>query len=138
MNKKIAKRPVWIWITTAVAILFGLATLKSGGQVLFIDGDARQAAGDYVPFVLWFNFTAGFAYVMAGGGLWGRYRWAAWLSMLIAASTLLVFAAFGIHILNGGLYEVRTVVAMSMRSLIWIAISFFAYRNLIKNARQDT
>ena len=41
-------------------------------------GAARQAAGHYVPFVLWFNFLAGFAYIVAGVGLWMRRRWAAW------------------------------------------------------------
>ncbi len=51
-----------------VSILFGLVTLKTGGQTLFtIDG--QNAAGDYVPFVLWFNFTAGFFYIITGIGI---------------------------------------------------------------------
>ena len=60
---------------------------------------ARAAAGDYVPFVLWFNFLAGFAYIVAGAGLFLWRQWAVKLSLFIALATLLVFAAFGIHIL---------------------------------------
>ncbi len=34
---------------------------------LLFDGEAaRTAAGAYVPLVLWFNFIAGFAYVITG------------------------------------------------------------------------
>lgn len=111
-----------------IAIGFGLLTIKEGGAVLFGDGAARTAAGDYVPFVLGFNFLAGFAYVIAGAGLWLRRRWAVWLALAIAAATAAVFAAFGVHIYAGGAYELRTVIAMSVRTLVWATISFIAWR----------
>ncbi len=44
------KRPIWVWITTIIAVVFGVMTIKSGGSVLFIDGEARHAAGNYVNF----------------------------------------------------------------------------------------
>ena len=44
----------------------------------------RAAAGNIVPFVLWFNFIAGFAYVIAGCGLFLWKHWAAVLSAAIA------------------------------------------------------
>ena len=44
-----------------VAVLFGLLTVFSGGRTLFGGEGARLAAGAIVPFVLWFNFVAGFA-----------------------------------------------------------------------------
>ena len=50
-----------------VAVLFGAATVASGGNVIF--GSGAAAAGSYVPFVVWFNFLAGFVYVAAGIGL---------------------------------------------------------------------
>jgi hypothetical protein len=58
-----------IWVAAALAVGFGLLTIKEGGTVLFGPADARRAAGNYVPFVLWFNFLAGFAYVVAGVAL---------------------------------------------------------------------
>ena len=128
MSFLLATRSASLWVVTIIAILFGLLTIKSGGAVLFFDGVARENAGNYVPFVLWFNFLAGFAYLVAGFGLWKQQRWAAWLAILIWVATLLVFALFALHILNGGSYEQRTVIAMSLRSLVWMFIAVYAYR----------
>jgi len=127
---------LWIWTASIVAILFGLLTIREGGAVLFWSADARRAAGQYVPFVVWFNFLAGFAYVIVGLGLWFRQRWAAGLAFGVAAATLAVFVAFGIHIAGGGGYEARTVVAMSLRSAVWIAIAAVAYRLLWRTHRR--
>ncbi len=109
-----------------VALLFGLLTIASGGRALFGDEAARKAVGHAVPFVLWFNFAAGFAYCVAGIGLLMQRRWSVWLSALIAAATVLVFLAFGAHVLLGGAYEMRTVGAMTLRSLVWIGIAVVA------------
>lgn len=106
-----------------VAILFGLMTIKEGGAVLFGNEAALAAAGSYVPFVLWFNFLSGFAYIAAGVGLWLQQRWAVWLAIAIAAAIMIAFAAFGIHINTGGAYEQRTLVAMSMRTAVWFVIA---------------
>ncbi len=113
-----------------LAIAFGLLTIASGGRTLFGGDAARQSAGAYVPFVLWFNFAAGFAYVVAGAGLWLARQWAARLAAAIAAATLLVFAAFGVHVMTGGAYEMRTVAAMTLRSVVWLAIAWLASRRV--------
>ncbi len=123
-----------IWAISLVAAGFGLLTIKEGGAVLFGNEAARAAAGNYVPFVLWFNFAAGFAYVVAGIGLWMQQRWAAWLAIAIAAATALTFLALGAHIFSGGAYELRTVIAMSLRTLVWAAISACAWRCLLQRS----
>ena len=127
-------RGVWIWAISLVAVGFGLLTIKEGGTILYGAAAARGAAGNYVPFVLWFNFLAGFAYVVAGIGLWRQQRWAAWLAVAIAAATALTFAAFGAHVVSGDAYEQRTVIAMSLRTLVWTAIAVVAYRRLLRNS----
>jgi len=121
------KRMLMIWPAMIIAIVFGIMTIKSGSAVLFVDGEARLAAGNYVGFVLWFNFLAGFLYIIAGIGLWTKQVWASKLAILIAVLTILVFAAFGIHIFMDGSYEIRTVIAMTLRSVIWITIAMVAY-----------
>jgi hypothetical protein len=88
----------------------------------------------YVPFVLWFNFLAGFAYVIAGVGLWMRRRWAAWMAVAIAVATALVFLAFGVHVALGGAWERRTVIAMTLRTLVWVGIAAMAWRRSTANA----
>ncbi|MCM2333197.1 MAG: hypothetical protein NDI82_04535 [Anaeromyxobacteraceae bacterium] len=106
-----------------LAVAFGIATIVSGGRVLFGSDAARAAAGQVVPFVLWFNFLAGFVYVGAGVGIARACRWAVVLSLGIAAATALVFLALGVHILAGGSFEQRTVAAMVLRLGVWIAIA---------------
>lgn len=127
-----SERSIGLWIIASVAILFGLLTIKSGGSVLFIDGPARLAAGNYVPFVVWFNFLAGFVYIIAGAGLWKQKHWAVWLSIFIALATLVTFIIFGIVALNGEPYEVRTVAAMSLRTIFWSLIAILSYRKMIQ------
>src|SRR3989338_2577030 len=121
-----------IWAISLVAVGFGLLTIKEGGMTLIGNKAAVSAAGNYVPFVLWFNFMAGFAYVVAGIGLWLQQRWAVWLAIAIAAATALVFAAFCVHVAIGGLYEKRTVIAMSMRTLVWATIAAIAWHRLLR------
>ena len=123
---------LWMRAISVIAIGFGLLTIKEGGAVLFGNEAALTAAGNYVPFVVWFNFVAGFAYVVAGVGLWRQRRWAAWMAFVIAMATALVFAVFGVYIFTGGVHEMRTVIAMSMRTIVWVIIAVIASRAVLR------
>lgn len=111
-----------------VALVFGLVTIVSGGKVLFGGEAAREAAGNYMPFVVGFNFLAGFAYVIAAVGLARGRLWAARLALGIAAATALVFIYFGLFALSGAPFEMRTVGAMTLRTALWAGIAWFACR----------
>jgi len=126
------QRGFLIWAISLVAVGFGLLTIKEGGTILFGDEAARATAGNYVPFVLWFNFLAGFAYVVAGAGLWLCQRWAVWLASAVAAATFFAFAALGEYVDSGAAYEQRTVVAMSLRTLVWVMIAAIAWRGVVR------
>lgn len=117
-------------ITGGVAIAFGLLTVVSGGTTLL----GALEMGAVVLFVLWFNTLAGLAYVVAGLGLWQGRRWAYPLSLAIFAATLLVFVAFGLHVAQGGAFEMRTVYAMTLRSAVWGAIALVARQLLTRQA----
>ena len=135
MNTK--NRPLWLWPIIIIAFGFGALTIKSGGAVIFFDGPARVAAGNYLNFVVWFNFIAGFFYILAGLGFLLQKEWTAKLAITIAAATILVFAAFGIHILMDGAFEMRTVIAMTLRSVIWTSFAtaaYFYYKNFKTNS----
>lgn len=106
-----------------LAIGFGVMTIKSGGFALFGGVEGKDFAGRYVPFVLWFNFIAGFFYVISGIGIILKTKWALKSSIALAALTLLVFLTLGIHIFLGNPYETRTIGAMSIRTIFWIFIS---------------
>jgi hypothetical protein len=125
-----SKRDVLLGTAAVIGILFGLLTLASGGRALLGAEEARQSVGAYVSFVLWFNFVAGFFYVVAGVGIWLRRRWSVPLAAMIALATALVFAAFGLHVLSGGAYESRTTAAMALRTVVWAAIAWTGWSKL--------
>ncbi|MEQ8449657.1 MAG: hypothetical protein RIB97_08210 [Nitratireductor sp.] len=113
-------------IAAGVAVAFGALTIVSGGRVLFGGTAAQAAAGNVVPFVLWFNFLSGFAYVLAGIGIVLGRRWAPLLAVALAAAIGTVFALFGLYVLQGGAFETRTIGAMSLRLVVWSLIAAVA------------
>jgi hypothetical protein len=116
-------RPRWALAAALIAVAFGTVTVFVGGKTLFGPPAERVAAGNIVPFVLWFNFIGGFAYIIAGCGVFLWKRWAAQLSAVIAIATMAVFAALGVYIFLGGAFEARTIAAMTVRSIVWISIA---------------
>lgn len=117
-------RPRALTVAAAMAVIFGLLTIISGGRAIFGGVDM----GAVVPFVLRFNFLAGFAYVLAGIGLWRGTVWAPLLSLGIAVATLAVFVAFLWQVWHGGAWEARTMGAMILRTGIWTVIAALALR----------
>ncbi len=101
------------------AVLFGVATLISGGNNIFLLQSDAEPTERIVPFVLYFNFAAGFAYVAAGAAFILHRRWASTLAIAIATATLLVFTGLGVWILMGYPYELKTVLAMTIRAVFW-------------------
>src|SRR5690606_41553998 len=63
--------PRWTRPAAIAAAVFGAATVASGAGVLFGPKEVKAAAGAVVQFVLWFNFLAGFAYLV---GAYALYR----------------------------------------------------------------
>jgi hypothetical protein len=123
-----AFKPTWPLRAAALfAAVFGALTIRSGASVLF-GGEMALTAGDYVPFVVWFNFLAGFAYLAAGAGLWLGRRWAVWLAVALAVATLAAFAAFGLYVAAGAPFEPRTVGARGARRATWAAIAVLGCR----------
>ena len=111
-----------------LAIVFGAATVISGGNVLFGPDVVQEMAGRFVPFVVWFNFIAGFFYIAAGLAIWPGHRWALGLSIAIVVATALVAVAFGAWVIHGGGFEMRTVGALAFRFGVWAAIAWAVFR----------
>lgn len=86
--------------------------------------------GDAVPFVLWFNFLSGFVYVLAGVGIVMGRRWGVLLAIGLVVTIAAVFALFGLYVFQGGAFEMRTVGAMSLRLVVWVAIAALAARRI--------
>ncbi len=115
-------------ILSVMAIVFGTLTVVSGGLALFGDAQARASVGNAVSFVLWFNFLAGFVYMLTGFAIWRGLHWAVGAAKGLVLTTAIVAAAFGWHVVSGGAYEARTVGALLFRLLFWVAVVWVAVR----------
>lgn len=107
-----------------IAMAFGLLTIVSGASALMGAIDM----GAVVPFVLWFNALAGVAYVAGGILLWRGHRLALPVALTILIATAAVFAAFGWRAAAGGAYEMRTVGAMTLRTVFWAVMAWVAWK----------
>lgn len=89
------------------------------------------AAGNFVPFVVWFNFLAGFAYIAVGVGLWVRRRWAVLLAAALAAGTALLWLAFNCGLLAPVQVQVQiAAVKERPRQLLLCAASVTGFRHM--------
>ncbi|MCK8463432.1 hypothetical protein MUY35_06170 [Aliiroseovarius sp. S1339] len=120
----------WSKPIAVLALIFGVMTVFSGGNVLFGPAEARDMAGNYIGFVVWFNFLAGFAYIAAAVGLWLGKGWAIRLAGLIAAATAIAILGFILAILSGSAFEMRTVGALALRFSFWTAIALVMRRGV--------
>ena len=107
-------------IAGVLAILFGFMTLKEGGTLLFGGPEALKEAGNVVPWVLYYNFTAGFVYLATGVLTLEDRPIAKRLALGLAVVNLLVLSSLIIYIFTGGLYMERTPVAMAFRTGFWM------------------
>ncbi len=118
-----ATRPRILTLAAVVAMAFGILTVASGTRALMAPGPG------VVPFVLWFNFAAGFAYVLAGAGILRGETWAPLLALAIALATAAVYLAFLVHVWRGGPWMGRTMGAMALRTAVWTAIAAIVLRH---------
>lgn len=111
--------------------LFGALTLFMGSSVLFDWFGIREIEGNYVEFVVKANLFCGIIYLFASYDIWHN-RMAGTYALLAAFFILLITFVFFInHINQGGLYEQKTVKAMSFRTaitLIGCILSFYLIR----------
>jgi hypothetical protein len=127
---KSMKRNQVIRILAVVAMAFGVLTIFSAAGALFGGDEKRSSLGHVVGFVLWFNFFAGFVYVLTGAGLWLKRGWAPRCAIALAVATGAVAVAFGLHISGGGAYEMRTVGALLLRLFFWVVVAAMAWRSI--------
>lgn len=110
-----------------VIIGFGLLTLIFSSSIFLDLFDIRAKEGNYVLFVVWANFICSILYLGAAYGLLKNRKWSI---SLLGTSTLILIAALialFVHIDAGGLYETKTIGALSFRISLSLIFTGFAY-----------
>lgn len=103
-----------------LAILFGAMTIFAGSRVL-----AGTNPG-YVVFLplLIYNTVMGFVYVGVGAIAWRNLNPGCKGAFAIFLLNLMVLAAIGIAYTPGGVVAVDSLRAMTLRTVVWLAIFF--------------
>ena len=106
------------FILALVALLFGAATLFSGGRVL---GGADPGYVVFRPLLL-YNTSMGLAYMATAGLIWRHLPRALSASLTIVCLNLLVLACVGFLLqARQGVAE-QSVLAMALRTGVWLAL----------------
>jgi len=125
MTSETREHPKSFWknLLAALVLVFGVITLFKAGSILFGPQSARDSVGDFVPFVVKFNFAAGFLYILSAVGIWRGRSWAYLVSAIVALGTIIAATVFAGHVALGGSYEMQTVFALGFRAVFWIVVS---------------
>ena len=116
-------------LVAAIVAIFGLLSIFAGGSVILDLFEMRAKEGNYVLFVVWVNLICGFLYLIAAYGLFKQRKWT---SIVLGLGIILLIGAFlglFIWINQGGIYESKTVGAMTFRTLFTIAMFVIAKKN---------
>lgn len=122
------KSKMIVYITGAVIAFFGIITLFMSTSVIFGLFDIREKEGNYVLFVVIANFICAFLYLAAA---YGFFTWQKWTTGVLNAAVgvlIITFIALGVHIYSGGIYEHKTVAAMTFRTLLTITFTIISFK----------
>ncbi|MEC7771537.1 MAG: hypothetical protein VX798_10155 [Bacteroidota bacterium] len=114
-------------ITLTGLILFTTITLFLSTSILLDILGIREQQGHYVPLVIWSNFLCGCLYILSTIGLFTHKKWS--IVPMVLALFILVGAFFGlyIHIMDGGLYEDKTIMALFFRITLTLFLALGTY-----------
>ncbi len=109
------------WALVAVLVLFGGLTLFLSTSILFDLFGIREKEGEYVPFVVLANFMASIGYFAAAIGLLAHRPWARYPLWMASVVLLMASLGFAVYVLQGGIHETHTTVALAFRTVLTIA-----------------
>lgn len=112
-------------VITIVLIAFALVTIFMSSSVLFDWFGMRGREGNYIPFLVKTNLTAGFLYLIVAYGFIKSQKWAFWAMLSVALLLFYTLALSYVHIHTGGLYENRTIIVMIFRILFTLLLAVF-------------
>lgn len=128
------KKKVSYYIVVFSLFIFALLTLFMSGSVIFDLFGIREGRGEYVPFIVWTNFVAGWLYLMAVFGFLRSEKWTFWLLATVTGLLFLAAIALVIYVNQGHAFELNTVGAMVFRIVLSSAFALIAYCKLINGS----
>ena len=124
------KNKIVRYVVAIVLIAFALVTVFMSSSVIFDWFGIREKEGDYVPFIVWTNFIAGFIYLISAYGFLKAKKWTFWVLIGTAIFLVTALIILGLYIDAGGIFELKTVGAMGFRIILTFVFSLIAYYKL--------
>lgn len=128
------------YVIAVVLIAFASLTIFMSSSVLFDWFGIREKQGDYVPFIVWTNFIAGFLYLVSAYGFLKAKEWSFKILLNLTILFVIALIALALYINYDGAFEIKTVKAMLFRTGLTILFFVLVYFNLKKkgNMREFT
>lgn len=127
------KSNIILYISGFIIAFLGMITLFMSTSVIFGLFDIREKEGNYVLFVVVTNFICAFLYLAAAYGFFTKKRWTTMILNFSVIVLLIAFIGLGIYIYSGGIYEAKTVNAMTFRTLLTIGFLLISFKYISKN-----
>ena len=118
-------KTIFVKIAATVAVLFSLLTIVEGSQVLL--GLTQQ---DYIVFtpLLIYNVVMGIVGLFVGVLIWVKHKKALSLTSIVTVLHLIVLIIVAVIFISDGPVAMHSVQAMTIRSVIWLAITLVTWK----------
>lgn len=111
-------------ILITLLLFFGVVTVFVSSAVIFDLFGIRAKEGNYVLFVVIANFVCGILYILAAfSTIKNKLKISTALLLLSIIILTITFLMLKMHIDNGGIYELKTVSAMTFRTIITVVMT---------------
>lgn len=115
------------YLIAIVLTAFGSLTIFLSSSVMFDLFGIRAKEGNYVMFVVMANFLSSIIYLVSVYGFIKSKKWTAYFLGISAITLIITFVGLFIHIETGGLYETKTIGAMTFRTVLTLTFMILAY-----------
>ncbi|HLV43007.1 MAG TPA: hypothetical protein VKY37_12060 [Brumimicrobium sp.] len=115
------------YASALILLAFGMLTLFLSTSIIFDLFGIRAIEGNYVPLIVWANFLASMLYLIAAYGFFMERKWTVYVLGTAYALLVLAFIYLILYINNGGVYEKKTIGAMTFRTSLTLFFTLLAY-----------
>ncbi len=118
-------KTIFIKIAATVAALFSLLTIVEGSQVLL--GLTQQEYIVFTPLLI-YNVVMAIVGLFIGGMIWVNHKKALTITSIVTALHLIVLIVVAVIFISDGPVAMHSVQAMTIRSVIWLAITLVTWK----------
>lgn len=114
-------------------LAFGMMTLLLSLSIVFDLFGIREMEGNYVPLIVYANLCVSLLYLIGAYGFFMEKNWTTPVLGIASSLLILSFIYLIFHINSGGVYEKKTVFAMTFRTFVTLTFTFISYFTFKKN-----